>query len=127
MTKIRSAAKHENLEAWQVSVDLAIRVIKATQGFPREERYALASQMRRAAVSVPSNLAEGNGLSSRRAFANGVAIARGSLNELRTQMVIAKRCGWLTDSQAVELMALADSVGRLLNGLYRSLALPRKD
>jgi four helix bundle protein len=121
-----AGAIHENLLAWRLAVDLAVDVVQVTRSFPPEERFGLAAQMRRAAYSVPCNIAEGNGPSTRRAFAHCVAIARGSLNELRTQLVIASRCGWITDDVHVRLRQQAIRTSQLLNALYRSLTVRRK-
>ena len=92
---------------------------EATQGFPDEERFGLSQQMRRAAVSVPSNIAEGAARSGKREFANFVSIARGSLSELDTQCLIAVDLGYLPQNHAA--FASLDRVSKLLARLYRQL------
>jgi len=110
-----------NLEVWQCSVDLAIDVYEATSAFPREEVFGLRMQMRRAAVSIASNVAEGEGRRSRRDHARFVLQARGSLYELQTQMMICKRLGYLDSGTAAKLQSASDSVGRLISGTLRFL------
>jgi four helix bundle protein len=100
-------------------------VYAATRRLPTEERYGLISQLRRAAVSIPSNIAEGSARKNRNEFLQFLHIARGSLSELETQMMIAVEQGFLTQGES----ALEDvaEVGRLLNGLIRSLASSSRD
>jgi four helix bundle protein len=108
---------HRDLIAWQKAMQLVIRIYNATRMFPKDELYGLASQLRRAAVSVPSNLAEGHGRNSRREFHQFVGHARGSLLEVETQLEIALNLGYLSQSDATELLSQANEVGRILNGL----------
>jgi four helix bundle protein len=110
---------HTDLEVWRRSVDLAAEVYKITQSFPRAEIFGLTGQMRRAAVSIASNIAEGAGRRTTRDFVCFIHIARGSLAELETQITIAQRVG--LGFHARDLMMLSRLVGRLLNGLLRSL------
>ena len=98
-------------------------VCAVTQGFPQEERYGLVQQMRRSAVSIPSNIAEGAGRTGRREFANFVSIARGSLSELETQMLIAIALGYLEKEETT--FSLLEQVSKLLTGLYRPLTTNR--
>lgn len=98
-------------------MQLVTMTYDVTKTFPREEVYGLAQQRRRAAVSIPSNLAEGAARTSTREYANFISIARGSLAELDTQVQIAQRLGYITDSK--ELAATVDHVGRLLTGLHK--------
>ena len=100
---------------------LAEECYKLTAAFPHEERYGLTVQIRRAAVSIPSNLAEGHNRRSRRAFANHVGIALGSQAELETQIELAVRLQLASQDAAAPVQALAAEVGRLLHGLVRSL------
>jgi four helix bundle protein len=112
---------YRNLVAWQKSMDLAEAIYRETAEFPLEERYGLTSQMRRAAVSIPSNIAEGQGRrSSDDEFVRYLQIALGSLCELETQMELALRLKLLTEKQAAALRPAADEVGRIMNGLLRS-------
>ena len=111
---------HKELVVWQKAMDLVVVVYKITRTFPKTEIYGLASQMQRAAVSVPSNIAEGHGLKQTQAYARHLAIANGSLTELETQLEIARRLGYLTaDNESV--IDQAGEVGRMLAGLRRSL------
>lgn len=112
---------YRDLIAWQKAMDLVIRVYEATKRFPREEVYGLTCQAHRAAVSVPSNIAEGQGRSSTREFLHFLSMAHGSLRELETQVLIAQRLNYLDDPTTTNVMDLATEVGRLLNGLSNSL------
>jgi len=111
---------HKDLVVWQKSVALACRVYAGTRLLPRDERFGLISQLRRAAVSIPSNIAEGSARRSRAEFIQYLHISRGSVAELETQYLIASRLALLSDAPAT-LDDIAE-VGRLLNGLIRSLA-----
>jgi four helix bundle protein len=110
-----------DLEAWQKGMDLVEACYRMTTSFPKTELYGLTSQLRRAAVSIPSNLAEGHCRRSTGAYGNHVSIALGSHGELQTCMEIAIRLGFLPAAERVRLIAQSDTVGRLLYGLYRSL------
>ena len=100
-------------------MELVEEVYKATKLFPKEEMYGLSSQLRRSAVSVPSNIAEGHCRNGRREFVHHLPIALGSLGELETQVLIAQRLGYTGES--AELFALAQETGRILVGLMHSL------
>ena len=100
-------------------MELVEEVYKATKLFPKEEMYGLSSQLRRSAVSVPSNIAEGHCRNGRREFVHHLSIALGSLGELETQVLIAQRLGYTGES--AELFALAQETGRILVGLMHSL------
>lgn len=110
-----------DLTAWQKAMTLATGCYGLTAAFPQEERYGLTAQIRRAAVSIPSNLAEGHNRRSRQAFANHVSIALGSQAELETQIELAVRLQFASQDAATPVQALAAEVGRLLHGLVRSL------
>jgi len=105
-------------------MELVTVVYRVTREWPREEQYGLTSQIRRAAVSIPSNLAEGHGRSGPREYAHHVSIAFGSLCELETQMLIGERLGYANDDTISELMTKTAEVRRLIRGLIRSLRLP---
>lgn len=111
--------KHHDLHVWQETMALTKEVYTATAQFPREEVYALTNQMRRAAVSVPSNIAEGAARTSTREFLQFLSIARGSLSELETQIVLAENLGYLNDKQP--LIARIDRAFGLLGGLINSV------
>jgi four helix bundle protein len=112
--------RYSDLVAWQKAIDLVEEVYKITKAFPRDEVYGLTSQIRRAAVSVPSNIAEGQARSSRE-FIRFLSIAHGSLSEVETQMVIAQRLGYMNSDQAGQLGEMTAEVGRLFNGLSKSI------
>ena len=108
---------HRDLVAWQKAMDLAKEIYRVTRGFPREELYGLTSQLRRAAVSVPSNLAEGYSRNSRNEFHQFVGHARGSLAEVETQIEIAKDLGYVNANAAHDLLLMIGELGRMLTGL----------
>jgi four helix bundle protein len=112
---------YRELIAWQKAMDLAENVYRHTSRFPREEVYGLTSQIRRSAVSVPSNISEGQGRRSTRDFHHFLSIARGSLCEMETQVLLSERLGYLDARNASELLNQAAEVGRLINGLSKSL------
>jgi four helix bundle protein len=116
-----SPSHFRELEVWRLSIELAKAVYILTADFPREERYGLTSQLQRAAVSVPSNIAEGNARTSTRDYARFVSMARGSIAELQTQLTLASELS-LTDAQAVDIvMDIAERVGKMLHKLHYSL------
>src|SRR5438132_932174 len=102
-------------------MDLVEDVYKASKTFPREEVYGLTSQIRRAAVSVPSNIAEGQGRRTTSDFLRHLSIAYGSLREVETQVLIAQRLDYLVQGKVEKVLSRAGEVGRLLNGLMASL------
>ena len=108
--------------AWQKAMDLVEGVYRASRSFPKDEQYGLTSQMRRAAVSVPSNIAEGQGRGGDAEMVRFLRIAHGSLRELETQILISERLQYNGPEQANKLMEMAAEVGRLINGLIRSKA-----
>jgi four helix bundle protein len=110
-----------DLIAWRLAYDLGLNLIPRLASFPSDERFGLALQIRRSAVSVPSNIAEGFGRGSRSDYLRFLYIARGSLYELHTQMSFAFDLGYLPASCRVELESLRDECERVLWGLIRSL------
>ena len=112
---------HKKLIAWQKSMDLVERVYEISRKLPREEIYGLTSQLRRAAVSVPSNIAEGAAGRSPVQFSHYLSIAIGSLNELDTQIEIVRRIGYLGVSATAEIEALIDECLAVTYGLRKSL------
>ena len=118
MAKVRN---YRDLIAWQRAMDLATTVYDLSAGFPLEERYGLTSQVRRAAVSIPSNIAEGQGRKSTKEFLHLLSIAHGSLRELETQVMLAQRLTFATKERADATLDVASEVGRLINGLYNAL------
>ncbi len=103
-------------------MDLVEVTYKATKRFPTEELYGLTSQARRAAVSIPCNIAEGQARRSPKEFLQHLSIAYGSLRELETQLLIAQRLTYLDDQSTARLLEMTSEVGRLLNGLSSSLS-----
>lgn len=108
---------HRDLLVWQKAMTLVTDIYRITCDFPRSELYGLVSQLRRAAVSIPSNLAEGHSRNSKREFRQFVGQARGSLSEVETQVEIAKNLGYLSDSSANDLLSRIAELGRMLTGL----------
>ena len=114
---------YSDLKVWQRAMDLVVRVYELTRRFPQSETYGLTSQLRRAAVSVPSNIAEGKGRSDKD-FSRFILQARGSVWELETQVEIARRLRYLQALEAQQLLATASELGRMLNGMLSALAHP---
>lgn len=111
----------ENLDAWRESMKLVRDVYTLTKKFPPEERFGLTSQIQRAVVSIPSNIAEGHGRYSKSEFANFVSIAHGSLNEVRTQIRIAQMLDYITESEANVIISKCTTIGKIIGGLMKSL------
>jgi four helix bundle protein len=116
--KVRS---YRELIVWQKAMDLVMVVYQLTCSFPHEEQYALGSQLRRAAISIPSNIAEGQGRNTTRDFQKYLSIAYGSLQEVETQILIALRLKYINEADSDDAMQQCSEVGRLINGLARSL------
>jgi four helix bundle protein len=112
----------EKLDVWQKAIDFADPVYNHTRNFPSDERFGLTTQMRRAAVSVSSNVAEGTSRMSQTDFARFVEIATGSVFEVVSQSFIGRRQGFLNQKQFRALYAAAEEIGRMLSGLRKSLA-----
>ena len=116
-----SQNSYKDLIAWQRGMELVTMIYDATDGFPANEQYGLVSQLRRAAVSVPSNIAEGKAHYSNRDFVRFLRHARGSLAEIETQVLIAHQRKYLPDATMAQLTQKLDEVGRILSGLINSL------
>ncbi len=114
-------AGYRELKVWQQGMEITREIYKLTAGFPKDELYGLTSQIRRCAVSIPSNIAEGHSRDSQREVARFVSIAKGSLAELETQLLIAKELEYGEASSIDSLLTLAALEGRMLTGLRRSL------
>lgn len=110
-----------DLVAWQRAMDLVEMVYCLTQRFPKEEVYGLTAQVRRAVVSIRSNIAEGEGRESKQEFLHFLSIAHGSLREVETQLRIAVRLKYLRDEDLNTTQQLCEETGRILNGLMKSL------
>jgi len=103
---------YNNLQIWQQAMDLVEEIYKLTASFPVEEKFSLVSQMTQAAVSIPSNIAEGAGRNTDKDFAHFISIAIGSLYELNTQIVLSERLGYINQSQSQELQKTLDNLQR---------------
>ena len=103
-------------------MDLVVTIYETTKNFPKEEIYGLTSQVRRAAISVPSNIAEGQGRKSEKEFLHHLSIAHGSLREVETQVLIAGRLLYLKQEEINHLLDSSAEVGRLINGLYKAVS-----
>ncbi len=114
---------YRDLDVWKRSMDLAVRVYQLTSEFPKSELYGLTGQMRRAAVSVPSNIAEGHSRRGRE-FPHFISIALGSLAELETQALIAQRIGHLPEASYAQLHADCTALGKMLHVLQKRLLAP---
>jgi four helix bundle protein len=112
---------YQDLIGWKKSIALVTEVYRSTQSFPRPETYGLTSQIRRAAISIPSNIAEGQGRRSRGEFKQFLGHARGSVFELESQIIIARNLGYMEDAQAESLLNQIAELGRIINGLLSSL------
>jgi four helix bundle protein len=115
------ADAYQDLIAWQKATELALEIYRCTRNFPKDELYGLTSQMRRAAISIASNIAEGKGRYSLKEFAQFLYRARGSLLELQTQLFIAGELNYLESPASGRMKDKADEVGRILNGLTTSV------
>ncbi len=115
---------YRDLIVWQKAMDLVILVYQFTDSFPQKEVFGLTNQVRRAAVSIPSNIAEGQGRNSNRDFRHFLSIARGSLQEVETQLELARRLGYLREDDLINISEVSCEVARLINGLSRALKEP---
>ena len=116
---------HEKLEVWNRAVEFVVTIYKGTSEFPKEEKFGLTSQIRRAAVSVPANIAEGAARQSSKEFSHFLAIAPGSASELETELLIAERLGYLEIDAYKEMHNELNTIARMIVGLSQHLK--RKD
>lgn len=112
---------YTDLRVWHLGIDLSVEIYRVTAAFPMDERFGLVSQLRRASVSVPSTIAEGNARNTTADYLRFLRISRGSLAEIKTQLVIATRLGLLTDPDATTIVARVDELTRRLTALYRAI------
>jgi four helix bundle protein len=112
---------YRDLIAWQKAISLVTTIYAVTLAFPRVEMYGLVSQLRRASVSIASNIAEGHGRGTAVEFAQFLCLARGSLYEVETQIVIARNLSYLTSEEERNVLRSAAELGRILNGLIGSI------
>jgi four helix bundle protein len=118
------AKSFRELRVWNKAMDLATLIYSVTAAFPKSEIYGLSSQMRRAAVSIASNIAEGSVRGTRKNFKQFVTIARGSNSELQTQLELARRLEFGNAAHVAEAEELTNAVGQMLSGLSKYLAVP---
>jgi len=114
-------ADTSKLIVWQKSHELALKIYEITKCFPREEQFGLTSQIRRAAVSIPSNIVEGKARGSNKEYKRFLIMARGSLEEVKYQLLLARDLHYIGDSVYKEIISLMDEVGKMLNGLINKL------
>src|SRR3712207_3907813 len=112
---------YRDLEVWQKAMDLVVGCYRMTEQFPKTELYGLTSQLQRAAVSIPANIAEGQGRSHTREFLNHLSVAYGSLMEVETHLEIAARLEYLDQAALNRLLDQTGEIGRMLNGLMQAL------
>ena len=115
------AQSFKDLVAWQRSIELTVGICQLTSGFPDSERFGLTNQMRRASVSIASNIAEGYGRSTKGEYVQFLGHARGSCSELETQIVIARKIGFGAPANLDSADSLCNEVGRMLGGLIKSI------
>ena len=111
---------HKDLLAWQKALELVELVYELTRAFPREELFGVATSLRRAAVSIPSKIADGHERDNTREFIHFLSVARGSLAEAETQMEVARRLDYINDEQLAKFIHLASDTGKIINGLMNS-------
>jgi four helix bundle protein len=116
-----SISSFRDLKVWQISMDLAEKIYLLTQKFPKSETYGIISQVQRACISVPSNIAEGHARDSTKEFLHFISIALGSLAELETQLLLASRFTYINKSDLESVLSKVDEIGRMLRGLQKSL------
>ena len=120
-TRLMKVQHYRQLDVWQLAMELAEKSYLSTKGFPREELFGLTSQIRRSAVSIPANIAEGQGREHTKEFLNHLSIDRGSLMELETHLMLSQRVELLKQVELDSLLALTDRLSRMLSGLRKAL------
>lgn len=123
---IKSFRSYRDLAVWKKAMKLAKATYKVTSKFPAEERFGLTNQIRRAVVSIPSNLAEGHARSSAAEFARFISIAMGSLAEVETQIILAGGLGYASADVIEEMLQDLDEIGKMLRGLAKAIQSRRK-
>ncbi len=112
---------HEQLDVWKKAVDLTVEIYRITESWPKEEKFGLTSQVRRASVSIAANIAEGAARRSDREFLNFLSISQGSASEVETELLIAFRLGYNSEEKFLGLMTRLDEIGRMITGLSNHL------
>ncbi|MFH0992511.1 MAG: four helix bundle protein [bacterium] len=119
---MQEVKSYQDLVVWQKAMELVEMVYRATKLFPKEELYGLTSQLRRAVVSIPSNIAEGHSRKSTAEFRNFISIAQGSKAEAETQIMIAQRLGYLSLEQSAQILSLLTEISKMLSSLRQKLS-----
>jgi four helix bundle protein len=112
---------YRDLDVWKLSMDLVVEVYRVTAKFPNDERFGLTAQLRKAAVSVPANVAEGSARSTSREYSYFASISRGSVAEMETELIVAERLGYITSDVLEPMLERTDHISRMLTNLRRSL------
>jgi four helix bundle protein len=115
---------YRDLDVWKRAMDLTVAIYQLTHSFPESERYGLTSQIQRAAVSIPSNIAEGHGRGHRKEYVHHLWMANGSLKELETQLTLAVRLGFANKDAATKIWGDTQDIGIMLRKLINSLSTP---
>ncbi len=118
---LEQVKSHRDLQVWQMSMDLAQGIYRLTAQFPKQEEYRITSQLIRAAISIPANIAEGNARGTRKDYAHFVSIARGSTAELETLLLLAQRAGFDRENAIAPLLETNERVGKMLTSLRARL------
>ena len=112
----------QKIEVWKKSILLTKKIYKATDSFPKSEAFDLISQLRRASVSIPSNIAEGSQRGTKKDFAHFLIIAKGSLAEVQTQIILSQELGFLSEKISKDLLLLADDIGKMIYGFIKNIS-----
>jgi four helix bundle protein len=112
---------HKKLDSWKYSFEFVTEIYRLTRAFPPEEKFGLVSQLRRASVSIPTNIAEGAGRKSAKEFIRILSIALGSLSEIDTLLMLSKTLGFISDPTCSDLLTKLDTIGKLIYGLMKKL------
>jgi|SRR6478672_1077247 len=116
-----SVQSYRDLKVWGIAVELTLEVYRITEAFPRSEQFGLTSQIRRAAVSVVTNIAEGHARSTRGEYRNALSVARGSAIEVEVQLLLAERIGYVQSPTLVQARRYCESISRMITSLKRAL------
>jgi four helix bundle protein len=112
---------HEKLDVWKKAIDFVVAIYRVTDHFPKEEKFGLISQLRRAAVSIPANIAEGAARRTPKEFAHFLSNSQGSASEVETELLIAHKLDYIQKAEYGALLSTLDDIGRMLSGLSRHL------
>jgi four helix bundle protein len=121
MGEVRAGSNYRDLRVWQTAMSLVVEIYRITEAFPHDERFALTSQVRRAAVSVSSNIAEGHARTTRGEYKHFLSIARGSVIEVEVQLDVAERLGYAQPPVLAKALDHCDAISRMLTNLKRAL------